>query len=280
MTHLISQFVGHPLSDDLLDKIVNHCTFSQMKNNPAVNRTQVPLKDCFKDNSKTSSSTGTSKTSTPTSLKSSSSSPSEPTSKSEESNTRFMRKGIIGDWKNYFTESQSEQFDRLVRETFKGMGLKFAFDDEEARKLCYSSLDGRILSVYSRDRRPSTAPPTLFKSPFVVAPVIPVLEDYSTVPSDEEEEEDDDDDFEVDIRHLPLELKKPTYKKNVTEVKKLNIEPSAEVMENKEVNKKRNSDPGVSGASNFTSQPTEELELSNSVPKPNEVREAFTEIAL
>ena len=137
MTRLISQFIGQQLSDDLLDKIVNHCTFNQMKNNPAVNRTQVPLKDCFKENNnnknnsrtQASGSSGTtSKTSTPTSFKSCSSDQVDQSTASssintitinDESNTRFMRKGIIGDWKNYFSQTQSDQFDRMIKDTFK-----------------------------------------------------------------------------------------------------------------------------------------------------------------
>lgn len=286
MTHLISQFIGHPVSDDLLDKIVNHCTFNQMKNNPAVNRTQVPLKDCFKDNSKTTPSTAAPQTLNPTGL----SSQPLPINGHDTSNTKFMRKGIIGDWKNYFTEEQSEKFDRMIKETFKGMGLKFAFDDEEARKLCYSSLDGRILSIYNKDsRRPSTAPAGLFKSPFVVGPVLdPDLENYRHIPGDEyddeNDEEEDDDDFEVDIRHLPMELKKPSKKNKVTEVKELNI-PSPEPLGSKVDNKKRNSDPGAACASNEETKSSEvknEMELTNSnndSPKHGIV-ETFTEIAL
>ena len=320
MIQLISQFIGHPVTSDLLDHIVNHCTFNQMKNNPAVNRTQVPLKDCFKtDPSKTSPSSATFKSSRPTSLKLSaySGQPSEPTAATV-SNTKFMRKGIIGDWKNYFTERQSEQFDRLIRDTFRGMELQLAFDDEEARKLCLSSLDGRILSVYPRERRPSS----LFKSPFVMAPAIVdlQLQDYRHISGDdgegEEEEEEEEEDFEVDIQHVTPELKKPSKKSKdmkienrpTTEVPKEQLSKeqlskeqlSKEQLSKEQLSKerlskerlskerlakdedaKRGSDPGLTGATannGHVCVSKEDIELVSKT-KSNQT-ETFTEIAL
>ena len=37
--------------------------------------------------------------------------------------------GIIGDWKNWFTVSQSEQFDQLYDKEMKGYNVKFIYDD-------------------------------------------------------------------------------------------------------------------------------------------------------
>ncbi len=37
-----------------------------------------------------------------------------------------MRKGVIGDWKNYFTEEQSAHVDKLER--LSGSGLQFDFE--------------------------------------------------------------------------------------------------------------------------------------------------------
>ena len=40
----------------------------------------------------------------------------------------FIRKGIIGDWKNFLTDQQSAQVDTLCYERFKGTGLDFEFE--------------------------------------------------------------------------------------------------------------------------------------------------------
>ena len=40
----------------------------------------------------------------------------------------FMRKGVVGDWKNHFTEEQSAMFDALYSEKMKGSGLDFDFE--------------------------------------------------------------------------------------------------------------------------------------------------------
>ena len=41
----------------------------------------------------------------------------------------LIRKGIIGDWKNYFTEEMREKMDRLVMEKLEKSGLRF--DDKK-----------------------------------------------------------------------------------------------------------------------------------------------------
>ncbi|XP_078604633.1 sulfotransferase 6B1-like isoform X1 [Branchiostoma floridae x Branchiostoma japonicum] len=40
----------------------------------------------------------------------------------------IKRKGVVGDWKNIFTEPQSEAFDKHFREKFGGTGLEFEYD--------------------------------------------------------------------------------------------------------------------------------------------------------
>ena len=39
----------------------------------------------------------------------------------------FMRKGIVGDWRNHFTAEQNAAFDALYAERMKGSGLDFEF---------------------------------------------------------------------------------------------------------------------------------------------------------
>ena len=40
----------------------------------------------------------------------------------------FIRKGIVGDWKNHFTPAQSEALDALYIKTVGGTGLEMEFD--------------------------------------------------------------------------------------------------------------------------------------------------------
>ena len=42
--------------------------------------------------------------------------------------SKFMRKGQVGDWKNYFTFSQSAAFDEVYAEKMIGSGLDFQFE--------------------------------------------------------------------------------------------------------------------------------------------------------
>ena len=36
--------------------------------------------------------------------------------------------GVVGDWKNYFTEEQNKAFDALYKERLAGTGLDFDFE--------------------------------------------------------------------------------------------------------------------------------------------------------
>jgi len=85
----VSLFLGKNLSNVQKERIIKHTSFSKMKENPATN-----LQNCSILNQKKSS---------------------------------FMRKGIVGDWQNYFSDEQSEYIDHLYRRKLEPIGLEFKF---------------------------------------------------------------------------------------------------------------------------------------------------------
>ncbi|XP_015360792.1 sulfotransferase 1B1 isoform X2 [Marmota marmota marmota] len=85
----ITRFLEKNLNDEILDKIIHHTSFEVMKDNPLVNYTHLPT--AILDHSK----------------------------------SPFMRKGITGDWKNYFTVAQNEKFDALYKKEISGTTLQF-----------------------------------------------------------------------------------------------------------------------------------------------------------
>lgn len=108
MVSKIANFLEHPLTPEAIKAISSHCTFEQMKSNNMVNREVLPISDLF-----------------------------------DMTQSKFMRKGIIGDWKNYFTEEQNAVFNKLYSEKMANSGLDLVFDPEEAYNRKNSC--GRIL---------------------------------------------------------------------------------------------------------------------------------------
>ena len=89
----ISDFLGLNVSSEVLSQIASQTKFEAMKKNPAANMHWV---DKFRDD-KTDS---------------------------------FIRKGIIGDWKNHFTKEQSAKMDEMIaKKVDSDCGLKFDFGD-------------------------------------------------------------------------------------------------------------------------------------------------------
>lgn len=86
----IAEFLDIQLEPALMQNVYEHCTFDSMKKNPMANRNSNYLFD---------TNIG-----------------------------KFMRKGIVGDWKNYFTLSQNAIFNELYETRMKDIGLSFDFE--------------------------------------------------------------------------------------------------------------------------------------------------------
>ncbi|XP_012875591.1 PREDICTED: estrogen sulfotransferase-like [Dipodomys ordii] len=85
----LMKFLGRKPSEELVDKIIKHTSFQEMKNNPATNYTMLP-EDMM-----------------------------------NQTVSPFMRKGISGDWKNHFTVAMNERFDAHYEQQMKESTLKF-----------------------------------------------------------------------------------------------------------------------------------------------------------
>ncbi|XP_070552759.1 sulfotransferase 1A1-like [Ptychodera flava] len=87
----ISEFLGMPLDDDQIDMIEEESSFTTMKKNEA-------------------------------------SRPLFPIWKLDPALSPFVRKGIIGDWKNRFTVAENERFNEWYAQWIGDSGLKFDYD--------------------------------------------------------------------------------------------------------------------------------------------------------
>ncbi|XP_033124104.1 sulfotransferase 1C2-like isoform X2 [Anneissia japonica] len=86
----VASFLGWTIPDGKLPELLQHCSFESMRSNNKVNSSEDPLIDTDK--------------------------------------IPFMRKGTVGDWKNFFTVAQSEAFDQIYREKMAGTGLEYDYE--------------------------------------------------------------------------------------------------------------------------------------------------------
>ena len=88
----VAKFLGKDVSDEMVQSLVDHLSFKQMRNNPAVNK---------EERKKLGLLTG---------------------------EGHFMRKGEVGDWKNYFTDEMNKRMDEAIEKHLKPIGLEFQYE--------------------------------------------------------------------------------------------------------------------------------------------------------
>eukprot|EP01095_Lingulamoeba_sp_RSL-Kostka_P017534 TRINITY_DN917_c0_g2_i1.p1 TRINITY_DN917_c0_g2~~TRINITY_DN917_c0_g2_i1.p1 ORF type:complete len:192 (+),score=51.64 TRINITY_DN917_c0_g2_i1:188-763(+) len=92
----IIDFLGIEVTDERIDHVIQRTTFNSMKNDPKTNQTDYKARNLDKP--------------------------------------KFMRKGEIGDWVNYFTDEQNERFDEMYQELILNKTnneLNFQFTSED-----------------------------------------------------------------------------------------------------------------------------------------------------
>ena len=89
----IADYLGYRLSEDIIQKIVEQTKFDAMKLNPTANNGWMAEYHT-------------------------------------EGATPFMRKGVVGDWRNYFTDEQSVKLDALICEKLEGTDLVFDYGEQ------------------------------------------------------------------------------------------------------------------------------------------------------
>lgn len=92
----VLQFLEKEVSEEVFHRILHHTSFQEMQKNTTTNYKDVPV------------------------------------AAMDHSVSPFMRKGISGDWKNYFTVAQNERFDEDYAEKMKGSTLAFRMEVPEA----------------------------------------------------------------------------------------------------------------------------------------------------
>ncbi|KAM6963587.1 sulfotransferase family 2, cytosolic sulfotransferase 2 [Tautogolabrus adspersus] len=88
----IAQFLEKSLDAEAVEKIAERCLFKNMKHNKMSNYSLVPNEIM------------------------------------DQTKSKFLRKGIAGDWKNQLTEAEAEHFDAVYKDRMKDVKYKFVWD--------------------------------------------------------------------------------------------------------------------------------------------------------
>lgn len=99
--HKCSKFLGieHTVTAEDVARLCDHLTFDRMQKNPAVNLEPIIYAG------------------------------DEPgVDRNDKDVVKFIRKGQIGDWKNYMSNELSERFDVWTELNTRGSGLKFDYE--------------------------------------------------------------------------------------------------------------------------------------------------------
>ncbi|XP_073462047.1 sulfotransferase 2B1-like [Aquarana catesbeiana] len=88
----VCRFLGCPMYSKEVDKVEHHCRFPEMSQNMMVNYMLIPNEILDHEQSK------------------------------------FMRKGIVGDWREHMTPEQSDAFDKIFQEKMFGCDLQFLWN--------------------------------------------------------------------------------------------------------------------------------------------------------
>ncbi|XP_062393693.1 sulfotransferase family 2, cytosolic sulfotransferase 3 [Sardina pilchardus] len=89
-----SKFLGRELTEQSLEQVVSHCTFDSMKTNDMSNFSLIPQDIMDKKKSP------------------------------------FLRKGIVGDWKNHLSPDQEVKFNAVIKQEMEGSNIKFPWDED------------------------------------------------------------------------------------------------------------------------------------------------------
>ncbi|XP_065065255.1 sulfotransferase 1E1-like [Rhopilema esculentum] len=91
-TRKVAKFLGKEITEEQVAVLVDHLSFKKMKENISVNHEDSQDRKIMNKEGS------------------------------------FMRKGEVGDWKNYFTEEMNKRMDEAIEKYFKPVGLEFRYE--------------------------------------------------------------------------------------------------------------------------------------------------------